>query len=96
MVSRGEGEAFPLPLSAARDFDVYERRELQIAPGDRIRITKNGSTANGKNKLLNGSLHTVAGFNLRGDIRLDNGQVVAKDFGHLAHGYCATSHASQG
>ncbi len=96
LVSRGKGEAVPLPLSAARNFDVYERRELHLAAGDRIRITRNGTTASGKNKLLNGSLHTVAGFNRRGDIRLDNGEVVAKDFGHLAHGYCATSHASQG
>jgi conjugative relaxase-like TrwC/TraI family protein len=96
MVRRGKGEAVPLPLSAAKDFDVYERRELPLAKGDRIRITKNGTTADGKNRLLNGSMYAVAGFNRRGDIRLDNGQVVAKDFGHLAHGYCATSHASQG
>ena len=69
---------------------------MPLATRDRIRITRNGTTADGKNKLLNGSMYAVAGFNRRGDIRLDNGQVVAKDFGHLAHGYCATSHASQG
>jgi hypothetical protein len=64
--------------------------------GDRIRIAQNGATADGKGKLINGSLHSVASFGHHGNIVLDNGQVIAKDYGHLAHGYCATSHASQG
>lgn len=38
----------------------------------------------------------MAGFTAKGDIRLSNGWVVSKDFGHLAHGYVTTSHASQG
>lgn len=47
-------------------------------------------------RLENGSLHRVAGFTLGGNIKLENGYVVEKTFGHLAHGYCVTSHASQG
>jgi conjugative relaxase-like TrwC/TraI family protein len=85
-----------LPLDAAKRFDVYERKELPLAVGDRIRVTQNGTTADGKGKLINGSLHSVASFGHRGNIVLDNGQVISKDYGHLAHGYCATSHASQG
>jgi conjugative relaxase-like TrwC/TraI family protein len=85
-----------LPLDAANRFDVYQRRELPVAVGDRIRIAQNGATADGKGKLLNGSLHSVASFGHRGNIVLDNGQVISKDYGHLAHGYCTTSHASQG
>jgi conjugative relaxase-like TrwC/TraI family protein len=85
-----------LPLDAANRFDVYERRELPLAVGDRIRIAQNGATADGRGKLINGSLHSVASFGHHGNIVLDNGQVMAKDYGHLAHGYCATSHASQG
>ncbi len=27
---------------------------------------------------------------------VDNGWVIDRDFGHLTHGYCTTSHASQG
>ena len=96
MVARGEGEAVPLPLKSAKDFDVYERREIQLSRGDRVRITRNGIAADGKGKLMNGSLHSVAGFNRAGDIKLDNGQVISKEFGHLSHGYCTTSHAAQG
>jgi conjugative relaxase-like TrwC/TraI family protein len=85
-----------LPLDAANRFDVYERRELPLAVGDRIRIAQNGATADGRGKLINGSLHSVASFGHHGNIVLDNGQVISKNYGHLAHGYCATSHASQG
>ena len=61
-----------------------------------VRITKNGSTADGKHRLNNGARYTVKGFNKSGDIVLDNGWTVAKDFGHLDYGYVVTSHASQG
>ena len=32
----------------------------------------------------------------RGDIIVDHGWVIDRDFGHITHGYCVTSHASQG
>lgn len=46
-------------------------------------------------RLTNGSLFTVAGFTRRGDIIVDDGWVIDRDFGHLTHGYVMTSHASQ-
>ena len=95
-VKGAAGKPAVVGLDQARHFDVYERRDLPLARGDRLRITQNGTTADGHGRLLNGSLHTVASFNRRGDIVLDNGQIVPRDFGHLAHGYCTTSHASQG
>jgi conjugative relaxase-like TrwC/TraI family protein len=96
LVERSGGKTVPLPLTAAKHFDVYERRELALAAGDRIRMTQNGTTADGKGRLMNGTLHIVAAFDRHGRIVLDNGHVVPKTFGHLAHGYCTTSHASQG
>ena len=85
-----------LPLAEARHFEVYEKRELRLAKGDRIRITQNGMAEGGKHRLINGSIHTVAGFDRRGNIVLDNNQAVPKDYGNIAHGYCTTSHSSQG
>ena len=38
----------------------------------------------------------VQGFTKRGDITVDHGWVIDRDFGHLTHGYVVTSHASQG
>lgn len=95
-VRRSDGSAVLLPLAHPGRFQVYEPFVLGLAKGDQIRITQNGTTADGEHRLNNGSLHTVAGFTLSGDIRLANGWTVAREFGHLAHGYCTTSHASQG
>jgi hypothetical protein len=64
--------------------------------GDRIRITAGGKTKDGEHRLNNGSLFTVHGFNRRGDIIVDGGWVIDREFGHLTHGYVVTSHASEG
>ena len=61
-----------------------------------MRVTAGGKTKDGKHRLINGSLLTVQGFNKRGDIIVNHGWVIDRDFGHLTHGYCITSHASQG
>ena len=37
----------------------------------------------------------VKGFTRDGDIKLGNGWVIPKDFGHLTHGYCLTSYSAQ-
>ncbi len=77
-------------------FSVYQEGCCALAVGDTIRITANGKTADGKHKLNNGSVYSVAGFTEQGDILLGNGWTVGKDYGHLAWGYVTTSHASQG
>lgn len=86
----------PLPLDQAERFQVYRPSVLPIAPGDVLRITRNGTTADRQHRLNNGSLYTVRGFDVSGNIVLANGWTVSKNYGHLAHGYVVTSHASQG
>ncbi len=61
-----------------------------------MRVTAGGKTKDGKHRLSNGSLLSVQGFTKRGDIVVDHGWVIDRDFGHLSHGYVVTSHASQG
>jgi hypothetical protein len=86
-----------LPLNQATRFQSFHASSLRLAKGDRLRITLNGMTADGQHRLDNGALYTVKGFNRAGDIVLkENGWTVSKEFGHLAHGYVVTSHASQG
>jgi hypothetical protein len=84
------------PTAAAARFQVFHPTTLTLAAGDRVRVTTGGKTKDGQHRLNTGALFTVAGFTEAGDIRLSNGWVVAKDWGHLTHGYCTTSHASQG
>lgn len=85
-----------LPLQHADHFEVYRPVQLALAVGDRVRVTANGKTKDGKHALRNGSLYTVSGFTPQGDLLIDHRWVIARDFGHLAHGYVVTSHASQG
>ncbi len=88
--------AGPLPLDQAARFQAYRAATLQLAAGDRVRITANGKTADGRHRLNNGALFTVKGFTPEGNIVVDNGWVIDKDFGHVAYGYVVTSHAAQG
>ena len=90
------GEEVAPPTTLAKRFEVYRPTELTLAVGDRIRITAGGKTKDGKHRLNNGSLFSIEGFTRRGDIIVDHGWVIDRDFGHLTHGYATTSHSSQG
>ena len=70
-----------LPLDQAARFQAFNAGELRLAPGDIVRIMKNGLTADGRHRLNNGARYLVKGFNPSGDIVLDNGWTVAKDSG---------------
>ncbi|MEZ6104428.1 MAG: MobF family relaxase [Pirellulaceae bacterium] len=83
-------------LSHADRFQVYSSGSLPLAAHDRIRITANGTTLDGKHRLNNGAIYEVGGFTRQGDIRLTNGWIVSAHYGHLTHGYVSTSHSSQG
>ena len=90
------GEGVKPPTELAKRFEAYRPTQLALAVGDRVRITAGGKTKDGKHRLSNGSLLSVEGFTKRGDIIVDHGWVIDRDFGHLTHGYVVTSHASQG
>ena len=89
-------EGGALPLDRPDRFQVYRTDGLAIAVGDRLRITSNGRTRDGQHRLDNGSTYAVAGFTPRGDVELDNGWVIDRDFGHWTHGAVGTSHSAQG
>ncbi len=74
----------------ARNFAAFRPDTIRFSKGDVIKITANGMTKDGKHRLNNGSIHTVKGFTAQGDIELNNGWIVAKDFGHIRHGYVNT------
>jgi conjugative relaxase-like TrwC/TraI family protein len=100
LVQKQDGKQALLPGAQGDRFEVYRTAEIGIAAADRIRITRNGRVDSpGESKgarLNNGDVFTVAGFTKEGDIKLDNGKVVPKNYGHFNYGYIDTSHASQG
>ncbi|MCK8491755.1 relaxase domain-containing protein [Spirosoma sp. RP8] len=93
-------QTIALPLEKSNDFDLYEKGQIPLAKGDHIRITRNGFDQE-RNRLNNGQMLEVTRLTKQGEIILRNRASKAeyrlnKDFGHLAHAYCVTSHASQG
>lgn len=99
LLLKRDGTQAQLPEGSAEHFEVYRAHELAIGKGDRIRITKNGlAKAEGQakgTKINNGDIFTVEGFTKEGDIRLEKGKLLPKDYGHFTTGYVDTSYASQ-
>jgi conjugative relaxase-like TrwC/TraI family protein len=98
-VMRKDGTQGVLPIEKVKRFMVSRTREIGIAKGDRVRITKNGEAkVEGQEKgtkVNNGDIFTVEGFTKEGDIRLEKGKLLPKDWGHMTLGYVDTSYASQ-
>ena len=100
VLQKQDGTQLALPAASADRFEVYRVRDVAIGRGDRIRITKNAAAkVEGQAKgtrVNNGDIFTVEGFTKEGDIRLENGKLLPKSFGHFSLGYVDTSYASQG
>lgn len=94
-VMNKEGKEHILDRSQAKHFNVYEQQKLALASGDKIRITEGGKSKDGK-RLINGSIYPVKTVQKNGDIELGNGMILDAEQGNIAHGYVATSYASQG
>lgn len=89
-----------LPKAAADKFDVFEVQEIGLAKGDKIRVTKNSFDRKDK-ALNNGQIFDVLSVSDKGQIKLrsavsDATYTIDRDFGHIAHAHCVTSHFSQG
>ena len=85
-----------LPLGRAERFQVFETGAIDIAVGDRIRLTDNGRTTDNRHRLNNGRIYGIKAITGDGRLILDNNWEVPRNFGHIDHGYCVTSDASQG
>jgi ATP-dependent exoDNAse (exonuclease V) alpha subunit len=99
-VTRRDGTTAALPLAMRERFQVSRARDISVGRGDRIRNTRNGSLkVDGQAKgtdVNNGDVFTVDGFTKEGDIRLGNGKIMPKHWGHFDLGYVDTSYKSQG
>ncbi|MGC4089421.1 MAG: MobF family relaxase [Polyangiaceae bacterium] len=99
LVTTQSGERRTLPLAAAKSFQVFEARTMELAVGDVVRATQNSRDVAGA-CINNGSVYRVEGFRSDGGVVLLDGngkqKEVRADFGHISHAYCATSHSAQG
>ena len=92
-VSRA-GKQTLLPLAQANSFELSERREIALAAGDSVRITKNFRCD--ADRFTNNELCRIAAIDQAG-IHLDDGRLIkVAEAVHLDQGIAVTSHASQG
>ena len=97
-----QGKHHILPIHRAKDYDVYNPREIGLSKGDEIRINKNGVDTQGK-RLNNSTILTVKGFTKDGDIRTvkksttrNTEFILDKNHSNFDYAYAVTSYSSQG
>ncbi len=76
--------------------EVFEKRDLQLKQGVKIRFTKN----NYKHGLINSETAIIDKINNRNiTLKLDDGskkEVIKSELKHIDYGYCSTVHSAQG
>ena len=90
------GPKKPIPVATPGRFEVYREEKLGVAVGDKIRFSLGGTATDRKRRISNGRIDEVAGFDKKGNLKMKSGMTVAKDYGHLDHGFVITSQAAQG
>jgi len=88
------GEERTLTTKQAKAFEVYERRSIEVATGDRLLFTANRRDKDFR--ATNGEIVTVSAVDPAGRISLEDGRVLPAGFRHFTHGYAVTAHRSQG
>jgi hypothetical protein len=82
-----------LPPDEAPKFSLFERKQIALSIGDRIRFTKNVKRRG--QKFFNNELRTVIGID-EGRIIFDKGEMLRNGSAlHIDQGIAVTSHASQ-
>jgi conjugative relaxase-like TrwC/TraI family protein len=83
-----------LPLGEAERFNVYERDKIEICEGEHLRVTINSRTAD-RHRVTNGNEYKVDYLDHKGQLVLNNGWKLDKNFAHLEYAYPDTSHSAQ-
>jgi conjugative relaxase-like TrwC/TraI family protein len=85
----------PVPFEDLDRVTVCQPKELPLSAGDRLQIKANAKSADGR-RLANGELVTVSEIRADGQIVLNDGRVLSKDYRQFVRGYAVTSYAAQG
>jgi len=98
-VKNADGNMILLPLDKSKRYDVFQKTEIGLSKGDKLRITRNGFALDGK-RLENGQILDVVKANKKGNLILlsQDGKTrfeISRNYGHLNHAQCVTSHAAQ-
>jgi conjugative relaxase-like TrwC/TraI family protein len=100
LLTEASGKKLVFAGERKKEFDIYQQTEINVSKGDLIRVTRNGMDSK-KKRINNGQSFQVVSTNKKNMLVVRNviskvEYSISKDFGHIAHAYCITSHASQG
>jgi ATP-dependent exoDNAse (exonuclease V) alpha subunit len=90
---KSTGEEIAISPTQVRAFSVYERRSIEVAPGDSLMLTANRRDSDFR--ATNGELVKVKSIG-EAAIRLEDGRTIPANYREFAHGYAITAHRSQG
>ena len=93
-VKGGDGGERLLTRKQAQSFEVFERKNIEVATGDQLLLTANRRQSGFR--ATNGEIVTVSHVDERGRVCLKDGRVVPRDYTQLTYGYAVTAHRSQG
>ena len=93
-VKGGDGGERLLTRKQAQSFEVFERKDIEVAAGDQLLLTANRRQS--RFRATNGEIVTVSHVDERGRVCLKDGRVVPRDYTQLTYGYAVTAHRSQG
>jgi ATP-dependent exoDNAse (exonuclease V) alpha subunit len=74
---------------------VCRKRDMALAPGDRLQLKANARTREGQ-RIANGELVTVERIEADGRLVLKDGRTLESEYRQFVRGYAVTSYASQG
>jgi conjugative relaxase-like TrwC/TraI family protein len=95
LIAKNSGdEQRSLTARHASCFEVYERREVEVAPNDKLLLMSNRQGVNFR--ATNGELVAVSRIDEQRQIHLQDGRVIPQDYKEFNHGYAVTAHRSQG
>jgi conjugative relaxase-like TrwC/TraI family protein len=94
MVRNERGRTQILAARQAKSFDVFERKNIEVASGDKLLLTANYRAQGFRS--TNGEIVTVSRVDSKGVIHLDDGRTLPRSFRQFNHGYAVTAHRSQG
>jgi ATP-dependent exoDNAse (exonuclease V) alpha subunit len=92
VVERDNGDRYAFNPKRIHSFDVGEARKITVARGEKLLVQGNQK----ENRLKNGDIVEVTGFDADGSVRLKDGRLLPARFLQYTHGYATTSHAAQG
>jgi predicted RNA-binding protein with PIN domain len=90
---KDNGQEITLTRRQAQAFSVQEKREIEVATGDKLLLEANRWET--KLRVTNGELVTVAKVE-QGRIELEDGRTLPANYRAFDHGYVVTAHRSQG